>query len=317
MQRLISPEAQALIDGFTDLSALPDVPHVGDIEAWKIQNTDYIDGISKKNQLVRVNYPVRTKFVYLGDKPVSVLEITPRNVKSDEKVLIHLHGGCYTFFSAQSTMVASAPVACESGLKVLSIDYTLAPHAKWRQIYDEIEMVIRTLISQGISPDNMAIFGESAGGALAAGTALMMAEREIGLPAALCLLSPWSDINKVGDSYFSLADVEVAYNYERHVAGCARAYADPADFKHPWVSPVYGDYSEKFPPTLIQGGTREIFLSNFIRHYQALDQAGAEAKLDLYEGMPHAFWALGPNVPESKIARKKAVKFLLEKLGLE
>jgi monoterpene epsilon-lactone hydrolase len=47
----------------------------------------------------------------------------------------------------------------------------------------------------------------------------------------------------------------------------ADAYADPKDQKHPYVSPVYGDYTKGFPPTLIQGGTKEIFLSNFIRQY--------------------------------------------------
>ena len=316
MHSTLSPEALALIEGFADLSSLPDVPDIEDIEAWDAQNKDYVAGISEKNEKVRADYQVITQRIYLGDQSVPVLEINPPNLKTEEKILIHLHGGCYTFFSAETTIVSSIPVAFESGLKVLSIDYTLAPRAKWRQVYSEIEMVIRAIVSQGISPSNMAIFGESAGGALAAGTALMMEENGIGRPAALCLLSPWSDIDKIGDSYYTHADLEVAYNYERHLARCALAYAAPEDFKHPWVSPVYADYAADFPPTLIQGGTREIFLSNFMRHHQALEQAGAEVELDLYEGMPHAFWALGPEVPESKTARRKAVKFILSKLNL-
>ena len=52
-----------------------------------------------------------------------------------------------------------------------------------------------------------------------------------------------------------------------------------------------GDYTQGFPPTLIQGGTKEIFLSNFVRHYQALDAAGQTVKLDLYDGMIHVFMA--------------------------
>ena len=66
--------------------------------------------------------------------------------------------------------------------------------------------------------------------------------------------------------------------------------------RHPYVSPVYGDYSQGFPPTLIQGGTREIFLSNFVRHYRALDDAGVEVELDLYEGMPHVFQGKAPGL---------------------
>jgi acetyl esterase/lipase len=65
---------------------------------------------------------------------------------------------------------------------------------------------------------------------------------------------------------------------------------------------------------LIQGGTKEIFLSNFIRHYQALDIAGQTVKLDIYEGMNHVFQAAIPNSPESKLALSKVDAFLQEHL---
>ena len=47
-----------------------------------------------------------------------------------------------------------------------------------------------------------------------------------------------------------------------------------------------------------------------MRHYQAIDNAGQIVKLDLYEGMPHVFQALDPEMPESKQARKKVKDFL-------
>ena len=310
----ISTEAELLIAGFDDLSELPDTPDPADIAAWERQNEIYEAGIAEKNERAKASYPVNTRMIKLGGVPV--MEVSPPTCVSNRKILIHLHGGAYTFYSAQSTLCACGPVASEAGLKVFSIDYTRAPKAKWRSIYDEIECVVRALLTDGRHANDICIFGESAGGALAAGTALLMHEKGLGAPAALCLLSPWSDIDKVGESYRTHADVEVAYCYDRHLRNCARAYAEPHEFRNPLVSPVYADYANDFPPTLIQGGTREIFLSNFVRHYQAIDQAGAEAKLDLYEAMPHAFWALGPDIPESKIARSKAVKFMLTKLGL-
>ena len=82
-----------------------------------------------------------------------------------------------------------------------------------------------------------------------------------------------------------------------------------------FVSPVYGDYSKGFPPTLIQGGTKEIFLSNFVRQYQVLDAAGQTVKLDLYEGMPHVFQGQLPDAPESKLALRKMREFLRLHLG--
>jgi acetyl esterase/lipase len=64
-----------------------------------------------------------------------------------------------------------------------------------------------------------------------------------------------------------------------------------------------------FPPTLIQGGTREIFLSNFVHQYQALVQAGVPATLDLYEGMVHVFQPLAADSLEGRAAMKQSVGF--------
>ena len=141
-----------------------------------------------------------------------------------------------------------------------------------------------------------------------------MRDTGLGLPAAVVLWSPWADITETGDTYHSLRLVDPAYLYDRHLEAAADAYAAPGDQTHPYVSPVYGDFTSGFPPTLIQGGTREIFLSNFVRLYQALDTSGVPVKLDLYEGMPHVFQAV-PGLPESKLALVKVDAFLEQHLG--
>ncbi|HMO45757.1 MAG TPA: alpha/beta hydrolase fold domain-containing protein [Rubrivivax sp.] len=96
----------------------------------------------------------------------------------------------------------------------------------------------------------------------------------------------------------------------------AAAYADPQDQKHPYVSPVYGDFGKGFPPALIQGGLKETLLSGFVRLYQALDAAGVPVKLDLYEGMIHNFQDRMPDAPESALALSKMRAFLRPHLGL-
>jgi acetyl esterase/lipase len=121
-------------------------------------------------------------------------------------------------------------------------------------------------------------------------------------------MSPWSDITATGDSYLTLTGADPTLDVEI-LSWSADAYADPKDQKAPYVSPVYGDYAKAFPPTLIQGGTREIFLSNVVRLYQAIRSGGHEAVLDLYEGMPHVFQALTPNSPETRTAIARAAEF--------
>ena len=90
----------------------------------------------------------------------------------------------------------------------------------------------------------------------------------------------------------------------------AGLYAAPTDQKNPYVSPVYGDYRKAFPSTLIQGGTREILLSGFVRQYQAIRNGGHGAVLDLYEGMPHCFQDVVADSPEANTARQTVVDFI-------
>jgi monoterpene epsilon-lactone hydrolase len=132
---------------------------------------------------------------------------------------------------------------------------------------------------------------------------------------ASIIFALWSDITDTGDTYVTLKNAEPIYIYDKHLKPAADAYADPKDQENPYVSPVYGDYSKGFPPTLIQGGTKEIFLSNFIRQYQALDTAGQTVKLDIYEGMTHVFQLNIAGSPESTTALKKVAAFVKQYLG--
>jgi acetyl esterase/lipase len=152
------------------------------------------------------------------------------------------------------------------------------------------------------------MFGDSAGGGLVAGSVLLLRDQGTKLPGAIVLLSPWSDVTGTGDTYSTLAAADPMLSAVDLQAN-ADAYADPSDQKDPYVSPVYGNYAKGFPPTLIQGGTREIFLSNFVRQYHAIADAGGQAVLDLYEGMPHVFQFIMADAPESRRAMEKAAAF--------
>jgi acetyl esterase/lipase len=177
--------------------------------------------------------------------------------------------------------------------------------------------VIEALIKEGHSLQEIAIYGESAGGGMAAAAVLKMRDQRLGMPAAVVLWSPWSDITDSGDTYTTLQEADPLLYYPGNLKHCADAYAAPAEQRHPYVSPVYADYSKGFPPTLIQVGTREIFLSNAVRQYQAMDQAGIPVKLDPYEGMWHIFQVFTYEIPEAKVARQKVRAFLDQYVGKE
>jgi monoterpene epsilon-lactone hydrolase len=293
---------QAVVD------AWPALPAVDDLDAWKALQALIEAAFRPLNQQVVEKLEPELREDSISGIPV--LDIRPKGWNDDGRLLVHLHGGAYIGWSTKSSLNASVPMADATGMRVISVEYTLAPFARWNTILGEVISAIRGLLDRGCGLDAMGFFGESAGGSMAASVALKMRDDGIGMPGALVLMSPWSDITDTGDTYATLRDADPAYLYELHLGPAALAYADAADLKHPYVSPVYGDYSKGSPPTLIQGGTKEIFLSNFVRHYRALDQAGQTVELDLYEGMIHAFSCEAPFLPESQLAREKARDFL-------
>ena len=236
---------------------------------------------------------------------IPVVEVMPSELASTDKIAVYIHGGAYVLNSAKAVIESAMFFAAETGLRVIAVDYTLAPHSKWQDTTEDIIEVFSALAKQGFTADNIVLYGDSAGGGLAAAVTLKMRDLGMRMPAALVLWSPWADISETGDTYVTLRDAEPYYTYEHVLGPASLAYADADDHKNPYVSPVYGDFKQGFPPTLIQGGTKEIFLSNFVRLYQALDQAGRTVKLDIYEGMPHVFVPTLPNSRESRAAISK------------
>ena len=245
---------------------------------------------------------------------VPVVRIYPAGYRPNGRTLIYLHGGGYTRFSAHSRLGPAALVAAATGDEVISVDYTDAPRGNWKIVTDQLVAVWKAVLAQGTAAKRVGIFGDSAGGGIAAGSVLKMRDRGLPLPGALYLMSPSCDVTQQGDSYQTLSSVDPVLDPDSS-AWNAAAYADPQDQKNPYVSAVYGDYSKAFPPTLIQGGTREMLLSNFVREYQAIRSGGHEAVLDLYEGMPHVFQASVPDTPEGHTALARAARFFKDHLS--
>lgn len=310
--KTISEGWQVVYEKLPDPTKMAMMPGPNDIEAWGEVHSSIEEAQEANVQRIIKYYKLNVESRDLEGVPV--LEVKPKDWKDNGKVLVYIHGGAYTMFSARTSLGSSGPVAAFTGLRVIAIDYTNPPKAKWQEVTNQVLIVIKELIKQGYTMEDIAIYGDSAGGGLAAGSVLKLRDAGLGIPAAVVLWSPWADITETGDSYQTLKDADPNFIYEKILGPSANAYADQKDQKHPYVSPVYGDFTKGFPPTLIQGGTREIFLSNFVRLYQVLDTSGQTVKLDLYEGMPHVFQLKLPESPESLTALKKMDTFLVKYL---
>ena len=303
----VSPEAaKALGANYAISSRLPPATKPTTLAEWDRARVLADERILPASNALAAKLGARVQDAQIGG--VAVVRIVPANYKPHQRTLIFLHGGGWTRFSAHSRLGPPLPVAEATGDEVIPIDFTDAPRGNWKTITDQVLSVWRGLLAKGVAPASIGIFGDSSGGNIAAGSVLKMRDQGLPLPGALYLMSPSCDLTYMGDTLTTLGKVDPVLDPESSSWGAA-AYADPADQKQPYASPVYGDYSKAFPPTLIQGGTREMLLSVFVREYQAIRSGGHEAVLDLYEGMPHVFQGSIPNTPEARTATARAAAF--------
>jgi len=303
----ISPEAQQALRAIYGAEAYNRVfPAADDLEGWRKAHADGEKGKVDAGEKAAAAAGVSITATTMGGVPV--LDLRPSGWQDNGKVLVYTHGGAYTMFSARSTLISSAPMSHATGLRVISVDYTTAPFARWDEIQEQVVSVFKGLLEQGYRMEDIALYGDSAGGGLAISTVLNLRDRGMGMPAAVALLSPWADLSYTGDSMHTLESTDPSLHYDPLLKNSAEAFADGLDLKDPRVSPLYGDFIKGFSPALITEGTKCIFLSTSVRMYQALEAAGQEAKLDVYEGMWHVF-QVNP-LPETDVSLGKIAAFL-------
>ena len=305
----VSPEATAQLEKlYVMLAHRPQRKRPKTQEEWDLANAQLEKIAGPMSLAVADALHVTRTEDHLGGVPV--LRVHPPNYKVGGPTLLYLHGGAYTSLSAGSSLTIPALISLASGYEVISIDYTLAPRADWHIVTDQVVAVWKAVLASGVKPASVGMMGDSAGGGLAAGSVLKMRDEHLSLPGALYLISPSADISGAGDTSTTLAPVDPVLSPDTS-SWSREAYAAVADQKNPYVSPVYGDYTQAFPATLIQVGTREMLLSAAVREYQAIRAGGHEAVLDVYEGMPHVWLGLIPQAPETKTAIKRATDFLV------
>jgi len=234
---------------------------------------------------------------------VPVLDVRPRYWDQEKKVAIYMHDGGFMLYSAASTLGRAALFADDTALRVISVDYTLAPLSTFDEITDQVVTVVQTISTQGYKLEDILMLGDGSGGGLAVAAILKIRNLGLGLPAAAVLISPYIDLSSGDDSDYAPHSV---------ISSSANQSVSETNIFKRWRTrsvPVYADFFKGFPSTLIQGSTQGPWLNDFFRLYHVLDIAGVRVRLDLYEGMPHGFQFRTPDALDSQRARRKWREF--------
>ncbi len=231
---------------------------------------------------------------------------------SPKATLLHLHGGGYVMGSCNSHRALTARAAIAGRTRAVLPEYRLAPEHPFPAAVNDAVAAYRALLDQGISPRDISILGDSAGGGLTLSLLLSLRDAKIELPAAAVLLSPWTDMTFSGESMKTRAEVDPWLKAELMV-GVREAYLQGHDPKNPGASPLLGDLSG-LPPLLIQVGDQEVLLSDSTRLFSRAKEAGVEAELEVGEELWHVFQLFAPGLPEANEAFERMGIFLRKHL---
>ena len=292
----VSPELQGIIAA----GVLPfwnDHPQTR--EGWKIWVQQRAESTLKGLPGLREKMHVKVESGQISG--VNVFTVTPNEISEEnrDRLLVHVHGGGYVLGPGEAGTPEAIMMAGFGHIKVLSIDYRMPPDFPYPAALDDAMAVYRAIVKT-VDPNRIAIFGTSTGGGMALAMILRAKMEGLPLPAAIAPGTPWSDMTKTGDSYFTNDAVDnVLVSNEGWLGDAAKLYANGHDLKDPLLSPVYGDLHD-FPPTLLTSGTRDLFLSNTVRVHRKLRDAGVAADLLVFEGMSHAQYLFSADMPEAK-----------------
>jgi epsilon-lactone hydrolase len=256
-------------------------------------------------------YPVNITEDKIAGVPVKI--VTPLAIgpgKSD-RVLICVHGG--GFNSDSGSLTESIPIANLTQTKVVSVLYRLAPEHPFPASVDDAVAVYKELLKT-YKPNNIALYGTSAGAILTAETTARLKQLGLPLPGALGVFSGMGDFSQVGDSIAMYALNGLSGHLEPPPPTIRDSeYVVSTDPKDPVLSPLYADV-HGFPPTLFITSGRDILLSGTSILQRHFYESGVDAQLIVFEGLPHAFWN-DVNLPESREAYKIMADFFDSRLG--
>jgi epsilon-lactone hydrolase len=303
MPQTVSPEAQKWLESLNQQK-------VGPPESLADRRT-HTDAWRKMDSAeARKFYPVNVEEATTAGVRTDI--ITPLAPADSKRVLINLHGG--GFNSDSGSLIEGVPIANLARIKVVSVYYRLAPENPFPAAVDDVVAVYKELLKT-YKPQGIGIFGTSAGAILTAEVAVKLKQLGLPLPAALGIFSGLADFSRPGDSRQLFALNGLPGRLEpvdpNHLPD--DQYVGKTDRRDPVLSPLFADL-HGMPPTLLVTSTRDLLLSDTTIFHRALLGAGDDARLVVFEALPHAFW-YHFRLPETKEALELMAKFFDEKLG--
>lgn len=269
-----------------------------------------IDGLSK---IVPNSFLASIRPFYVSDVPVEWVQTKDYNTESNSKtrVILYLHGGAYIVGSPKTHRHITTRLALLGACRVLAVNYRKGPDHVYPAAQHDALKVYQWLLDEGYSPKNIAFAGDSAGGNLCITLSQLIKERHLPQPAAIGLMSPWTNMasnfksvekNRFKDPYLPA----------KRMAEAAALYAGEKTLDDPLLSPVFSDLSN-MPPTIIHCSNIEVVRDDSIEYTKNAKAAGSEVELEVYDGLPHVWQFFNWYLPEGRDSLLKITEFFMKR----
>ncbi|QTH20278.1 alpha/beta hydrolase [Rhizorhabdus wittichii] len=301
---MVSKESQNIIDLY---------------KSWKARSgpdttiTDLRELFEEWSHLTRE--PGGVDYIEVMAGSVPAMWIVPKDC-SRKHVLLCSHGGGYVGGSMYAHRKFFAQMAKAVGCIALNVDYRLAPeHMHPTPVQDMTEAYRWLIESEGHAPENIALIGDSAGGALALTNIENIRRAGLPTPGATMPMSPWCCGDHSGQSYQTNHENDVLTDeaFSEELANIV--LGANADRKDPLSNPLYIDYGG-FPPIYIQVGGYEAIVDDSRRIAEKAKRDGADVKIDVFPEMQHCFQLMAGKAPEADDAIHRFAGWVRPILGL-
>ena len=297
----ISEQSRQVLSGPSRVAMPALLPPVHDKAGWKemVRRTD-AGLIALMQQFMPTQGYTQEARPIAG---VGTYVITPQGVAADDPhVFLDIHGGGFVLGAGEACRLMAIGMALRLGVRVVSVDYRMAPDHPFPAGLDDCLAVYHELLKTH-RPRDIVVGGISAGGNLAGALALRARDEGLPMPAALVMMTPVSDLTGDGDTFQTLCGIDPVL--PSAMPEMMALYAGDSMLDNPYVSPLFGDFKPGFPPTFLQSGTRDLLLSSTVRMHRKLRAAGIPAELHVFEAMPHGGFGGTPDDMELTVELRR------------
>lgn len=297
----VSPEAQAII-ALGPLGPAPVWPDSDDPAEWATVVEEYRAGA---NALIGDRGPLPG--VHVEERIIDGVRVfvdTPDDVDPhDRRVFFDVHGGAFILDDPMRGTVNAKMMRA----RTWSVDYRMPPAHPYPAPLDDCMTAYRALLGER-EPHEIIAGGSSAGGNLVAAMVLRARDEGLPLPAAMVLMSGGFDLTGSGDTLMTNLGLDNVLT--GNITPVGGLYGGGHDLRDPYLSPLFGDFTKGFPPSIILSGTRDLFLSDNVRMHRALRRAGLPSELHVFEAAAHGRY-LGA-APEERDYENEVRRFVDE-----